>query len=61
MQPYKYQRPTAADRACGSKPHTNRHYEFNPLRPKPHAGGFMFLVIGSTLAVVAIALAIAML
>ena len=61
MNQFKIARPTAADRACGSKPRTNRHYAFNPLQPKPDPGGFMFLLIGSSLAVCLIALAIAIL
>lgn len=57
MQQYHHHRPTASDRLCGSK----RSYAFRgPLKPKRDSGGFLFVVIGSSLAVVAIALAIAL-
>ena len=55
MQTYKYHRPTPADRLC--RP-VRRH---NPPPPAADPGGFMFVVIGGSLAVCLVALAIALL
>ena len=55
MQEYKYHRATTADRLC--RP-VSRH---NPPPADPDPGGFIFVVIGSSLAVIVVAMAIALL
>jgi hypothetical protein len=55
MQEYQHHRPTAADRLC--RP-VRRH---NPPPAAPDPGGFIFVVIGSSLAVIVVAMAIALL